>query len=274
MMNELLMYLNYPFVQYAFIVGILIALCSSLVGVTLVLKRYSYIGDGLSHVAFGAMAIANVFHFTSKTPMILAVTVISAIYLLGYQKKIQSDSAITIMSVGSLAFGYLVMNIFSPKTNLSGDVCSTLFGSTSILTLTRADVVLCVVLSIIVVSVFVLLYNRIFLITFDETFAKASGVNVKRLNYILAIVIGVIVVLAMNLVGSLLVSSLIVFPALSAMQLCRTYLHVTIVSALLSVVCALSGLLISILMSTPVGATIVMIQVVVFLVCKGTGSLK
>lgn len=274
MLRELLMYLDYPFVQYAFVVGVLIALCSSLVGVTLVLKRYSYIGDGLSHIAFGAMAIANVLHLTTKTPLILVITIICAIYLLGYQKKIQSDSAITIVSVGALAFGYLLMNLFSPKTNLSGDVCSTLFGSTSILTLTSTDVVMCVALSIVVVGVFVLLYNRIFLITFDETFAKASGLNVKRLNYILAIVIGVIVVLAMNLVGSLLVSSLIVFPALSAMQICRTYLHVTVVSALLSVICALSGLLIFIMMSTPVGATIVMLQVVVFLICKGIGSKK
>lgn len=272
MLHEVLLYLSYPFVQYAFVVGILIALCSSLVGVTLVLKRYSYIGDGLSHIAFGAMAIANVLHLTTKMPMILVITIISAIYLLGYQKKIQSDSAITIVSVGSLAFGYLLMNLFSPKTNLSGDVCSTLFGSTSILTLTSADVVICVALSIVVVSVFVLLYNRIFLITFDETFAKASGLHVKKLNYVLAIVIGVIVVLAMNLVGSLLVSSLIVFPALSAMQFCKTYLHVIIVSALLSVTCALSGLLISILVSTPVGATIVVFQVVVFLICKGIGS--
>ena len=269
MIDKLVMYLQYPFVRYALIVGILIALCSSLLGVTLVLKRFSFIGDGLSHVAFGAMAIASVLNFTNKMIIVLPVTIISAILLLsgGRKAKIKGDAAIAMISVGALAFGYLLMNLFSTSSNLSGDVCSTLFGSTSILTLTSREVWLCIILSIAVVIIFVLFYNKIFAVTFDEDFSKAVGTKSERYNFLLAAIIAVIIVLAMNLVGSLLISALIIFPALSAMRIFRSFKSVTISSALLSVVCAFSGIIISILMGTPVGSTIVAVDMLIFGVC-------
>lgn len=237
-METLLFYLQYPFVRYALIVGVLIALCSSLLGVTLVLKRFSFIGDGLSHVAFGAMAIASVLKIAHQMTLILPITVLSAVLLLraGQNAKIKGDAAIAMISVGALAFGYLIMNVFSTSSNLSGDVCSTLFGSTSILTLTTWEVWLCVILSIVVVVLFVLYYNRIFAVTFDESFAKSAGTNTEQINLLVAVVIAVIIVLAMNLVGSLLISALVIFPALSAMRVFRSFKMVTICSAVLSVV--------------------------------------
>ena len=275
MIEKLVMYLQYPFVRYALIVGVLIALCSSLLGVTLVLKRFSFIGDGLSHVAFGAIAIASVFNLTNKMLIVLPVTVISAIILLrtGQNARIKGDAAIAMISVGALAFGYLIMNLFSTSTNLSGDVCSTLFGSTSILTLTKKEVALCVVLSIAVVAIFVIFYNRIFAVTFDENFARATGTKADRYNLLIAVVIAVIIVLAMNLVGSLLISALVIFPALSAMRLFGSFRSVTIFSAILSVVCALLGMIISILAGTPVGSTIVAVDVVAFGICWIVGAM-
>ena len=180
-------------------------------------------------------------------------------------------AAIAMISVGSLALGYLLMNIFSTSSNLSGDVCSTLFGSTSILTLKIEEVWLCVILSVLVVVFFVLFYNKIFAITFDENFAKATGVNVEKYNLIVAIIVAVIIVLAMNLVGSLLISALIIFPALSAMRIFNNYKAVTICSAVISVVCALSGIIISILSGTPVGSTIVAVDIGVFVICSIIG---
>lgn len=275
MIDKLGMYLQYPFVRYALIVGILIALCSSLLGVTLVLKRFSFIGDGLSHVAFGAMAIAAVCNLTDEMFLVLPVTIISAILLLrtGQDTRIQGDAAIAMISVGALAFGYLIMNIFSTSSNLSGDVCSTLFGSTSILTLTQKEVWLCIILSIAVVVIFVLFYNKIFAVTFDENFAKATGTKTERYNLLIAVVIAVIIVLAMNLVGSLLISALVIFPALSAMRVFRSFKGVTVCSAVLSVVCAFAGILISILAGTPVGSTIVAVDVVAFAVCYAAGRI-
>ena len=181
MIDKLVFYFQYPFVRYALIVGVLIALCSSLLGVTLVLKRFSFIGDGLSHVAFGAMAVASVLNFTNNMVFILPVTVICAVLLLrtGQNTKIKGDAAVAMISVGALAIGYLLMNLFNTGPNLSGDVCSTLFGSTSILTLTKGQVVLCSVLSLIVVITFVIFYNKIFCVTFDETFAKATGIQIS-----------------------------------------------------------------------------------------------
>ncbi|MBR2672674.1 MAG: metal ABC transporter permease [Oscillospiraceae bacterium] len=269
MIQKLIMYFQFPFVRYALIVGVLIALCSSLLGVTLVLKRYSFIGDGLSHVAFGAMAVAAVMRFASTTVVVLPVTVICAILLLrrGQNAKIHGDAAIAMLSVSALAFGYMLMNVFSASSNVSGDVCSTLFGSTSILTLSKTDVWLCAVLAVVMLALFVLLFNRIFAVTFDETFAKAIGINADRYNLIIAIMIAVIIVLAMNLVGSLLISALVIFPALSAMRLYRSFLKVTVCSGILSVLCALAGILISILAGTPVGSTIVAADAVVFLIC-------
>lgn len=268
-MDKLIFYFQYPFVRYAMIVGVLIALCSSLLGVTLVLKRFSFIGDGLSHVAFGAMAIASVLNFTNNMLFILPVTVICAILLLrtGQNTKIKGDAAIAMISVGALAIGYLLMNLFATGPNLSGDVCSTLFGSTSILTLKLEDVKLCVVLSVIVIVLFILFYNKIFCVTFDEIFAKATGIKADRYNLLIAVITAVIIVLAMNLVGSLLISALVIFPALSAMRIFKTFLSVTVCSVIISVLCAITGMLLSILAGTPVGATIVATDIVAFLIC-------
>ena len=218
-------YLQFPFVRYALIVGVLIALCSSLLGVTLVLKRFSFIGDGLSHVAFGAIAIASVLHLSDNMLFVMPVTVLCAVLLLktGQNTRIKGDAAIAMISVGALALGYLLMHLFSVSSNLSGDVCSTLFGSTSILTLTRSEVWLCVVLSLAVVAIFIFFYHRIFAVTFDENFARAAGTRVEACNLLIAVIVAVIIVLAMNLVGSLLISALIIFPAMSAMRLFRSF---------------------------------------------------
>lgn len=270
MMEKLTLYWTFPFVRYALAVGILIALCSSLLGVTLVLKRFSFIGDGLSHVAFGAMSIAAILQIKNEMPLVMVITVICAILLLrtGQNAKIKGDSAIAMISVGSLALGYLMMNLFGTSSNLSGDVCSTLFGSTSILTLSQSEVWLCAAISLAVIAIYVFFYNKIFAVTFDESFAKATGVRAERYNLLIAVVIAVIIVLAMNLVGSLLISALIIFPALSAMRLCKSFLSVTVFSAVVSVLCAAVGILISILAGTPVGSTIVAVQIVVFGLCS------
>ena len=274
MLDKIFFYLQYPFVRYAIIVGILISLSSSLLGVTLVLKRFSYIGDGLSHVAFGAMAIATVLKLADKMILILPVTVICAVLLLktGQNTKVKGDAAIAMLSVGALAFGYLIMNIFSTSSNLTGDVCSTLFGSTSILTLTQSEVIICAVLSVFVVGLFIFLYNKILAITFDETFAKATGVSADFYNTITAVMIAVIIVLAMNLVGSLLISALVIFPALSSMNIFRSFLKVTISSAIISVICAFLGIMVSILAGTPVGSTIVAANVFAFVLSIGAGK--
>ncbi len=272
---RLTLYFQYSFVWYAVIVGVLIALCSSLLGVTLVLKRFSFIGDGLSHVAFGAVAAASVLHITNQTLLVLPVTLFCAVLLLrsGQNARIKGDAAIAMLSVGALAIGYLLLNLFSASPNLAGDVCSTLFGSTSLLTLTQTEVWLCVGLSLLVLIVFVLFYNKIFAVTFDEAFAKASGTRVELFNLLIAVIIAVIVVLALNLVGSLLISALVIFPALSAMRLCKSFFGVTMCSAALSVLCAVLGMLISLLAATPVGATIVAVDIVAFALACGLGRL-
>ncbi len=269
-------YLQFPFVRYALIVGVLIALCSSLLGVPLVLKRFSFIGDGLSHVAFGAMAIAAVLGLTNDMPLILVITIASAILLLrtGQNAKIKGDAAVAMISVGALAIGYLLMNLFNHSSNLSGDVCSTLFGSTSILTLTKGEVWLCLILSVLVVAVFVLFYDKIFAVTFDESFARATGTKAGLYNLLIAIITAVIIVLAMNLVGSLLISALVIFPALSAMRVFKSFRGVVICSAVLSVLCSLVGMLISILAGTPVGSTIVAVDIAAFGVFSLIGFLK
>ena len=276
MIETIAMYLQYPFVRYALIVGVLIALCSSLLGVTLVLKRFSFIGDGLSHVAFGAIAIASVLHLTDEMLLVMPVTVICAVLLLktGQNTRIKGDAAIAMISVGALALGYLLMNLFSTGSNLAGDVCSTLFGSTSILTLSQAEVWLCAGLSLTVVAIFVLFYNKIFAVTFDENFARAAGTRVEAYNLLIAVVVAVIIVLAMNLVGSLLISALIIFPAMSAMRVFHSFKAVTICSAALSVACALAGILISIVGGTPVGSTIVAVDIFAFLVCLLIGRIQ
>lgn len=274
-LEKLALYWQYPFVRYALAVGVLISLCSSLLGVTLVLKRFSFIGDGLSHVAFGAMAIASVLHLTNDMPLVLLITILSAILLLrtGQNAKIKGDAAVAMISVGALAIGYLLMNLFTPSGNLSGDVCSTLFGSTSILTLTKTEVRLCAALSVLVVAAFVFFYHKVFAVTFDGSFATATGVKTKVYNFIIAVIIAVIIVLAMNLVGSLLISALVIFPALSAMRVFKSFHSVTVCSAVLSIFCSLLGILISILAGTPVGSTIVAVDIVLFFVFSAFGTI-
>lgn len=264
--EKLSLYFQFPFVRYALVVGVLIALCSSLFGVTLVLKRFSYIGDGLSHVAFGAAAVAGIVGLTNDMLISMPVTIIAAILLLrtGQNAKIKGDAAVAMVSVGSLAVGYLLLNVFSASSNLSGDVCSTLFGSTSILTLGKTEVWLSVGLSAAVVIFYILFYNRIFAVTFDETFAKATGVKTESFNVLTATIIAVIIVLAMNLVGSLLISALVIFPALSAMRMFKNFKAVVVCSACASVTCAVAGILVSIVYGTPVGSTIVAADIICF----------
>lgn len=296
--------MEFPFVRYAFVVALLIALCSSLLGVTLVLKRFSFIGDGLSHVAFGAMSIAATLPVMIKeaavglsvsgelspglqsivdklaamnnNAVVLPVTILCAVLLLrtGQNTKIKGDAAIAMISVGALAIGYLLMNRFPSGTNISGDVCSSLFGSTSILTLDKSDVTMCVIMLIIVMTVYALFYNKIFAVTFDEAFMKSAGVNADAYNLLIAVVIAFIVVLAMNLVGSLLISALIIFPALAAMRLFNSFRSVMICSAVLSVTCAATGILASMLLSTPVGSTVVAADLICFIICSLVSGIK
>lgn len=272
--EKLRFYMSYPFVVYALVVGVLIALCSSLFGVSLVLKRFSFIGDGLSHVAFGAMSVSAVLNLANDTLLTMPITILVAIILLklGENAKIKGDALIAILSVGSLAIGYMLVNMFSSSANVSGDVCTSLFGSTSILTLTKTEVIVCITMSAVVISLYMIFYNKIFAITFDETFAKATGVNTERYNLFIAIIIAIIIVLGMNLVGSLLISALIVFPALSAMRLMKTFRAVVICSAVMSIICALFGILSSMLLSTPVGSTIVLANIILFILSSIIGK--
>lgn len=269
-------YLSYPFVQNALIVGVLVSLCASLLGVVLVLKRLSFIGDGLSHVAFGAMAVATVTGMVSYALM-LPVTIVFSVMLLrgGRKVKIQGDAAIAMLSVSSLAVGYILFNVFKPKnSNVSSDVCTTLFGSTSILTLSRDEVFLSLALSFIVVTLFFVFYHRIFAITFDSDFADATGIKAGLYNAAIAVVIAVVISLAMRLVGSLLISALLVFPALSAMRVFRSFRSVVVCSAILGVLGSFLGLVTSILMGTPVGATIVAMDMLFFLIFSLLGAMK
>ena len=274
--NQMVFYLKMDFVRYAIVAGVLIALCSALLGVTLVLKRYSMIGDGLSHVAFGAMTVAAVCGLASEMVVVLPVTVISAVILLRLSRnsKVKADAAIAMISVASLAVDYLLTSIFSSSSNVSGDVCGALFGSVKIISLSKLDVALCVILSVIVIGLFIMFYNKIFATTFDEDFASATGVRVSLYNTVIAVISAVVIVLAMNLVGALLVSALIVFPAISAMRLFKSFKSVTICAAIVSVFCVLVGLLITIMASTPAGATVVAVNIVVYLVFSLIGLVK
>ena len=265
-MGQLVEYLSYPFVRYAFIVGVLIALTSALLGVPLVLKRFSFIGDGLSHVAFGAMAVAAVLNVTNQMIIIFPITVAAAIILLkGSQNtKIKGDASLAMISVGALAIGYLLLNKFSTSTNISGDVCTTLFGSTSILTLNSFDVWICVIMSLVVLLLFFFCYHKIFSVTFDEDFARATGTRADGYNLLIAVITATVIVLAMKLVGSLLISALIIFPAISAMGVIKSFRGVLVLAAIFSVFSALIGMILSLLVSTPVGATIVSVNIVVF----------
>ena len=261
-------YLQFDFVKYALIVGVLISLCCGILGVILVLKRYAMIGDGLSHVAFGAMSIAVVIGIADMYLM-LPISILVAILLIRMTNsgKVKNDSAIAMLSVGALAIGYLLINLFSSSANISTDVCGSLFGSTSILTLSTLDVWLSVGLTLFVLAYFIFFQNKIFAVTFDENFAKATGTKTAFYNNIMAIIVGIIIVLAMKLVGSLLISALIVFPALSAIRLFRSYKWVIIFASIISVVNSILGILISMLWGTPVGATIVAIDIFAYVIC-------
>jgi len=276
MINPFVFLSEYDFAVYALIVAALIALCASLFGVTLVLKRFSFIGDGLSHAAFGALALATVLHVSNELVIVLPTTALMAVLLLkaGRNTKIKGDAAIAMLSVGALAIGYILLNVFPVSNNIAGDVCATLFGATSILTLSGMDVVLCTVLSVAVVLLFVLFYNRIFAVTFDESFAAASGTNTEAYNTVIAIVTAVIIVLSMRLVGTLIVSALIIFPALSAMRVFKSFRSVVLCSAVVAVLCAVSGFLASVAWSIPVGPSIVVANIICFacFFCIGKGS--
>ena len=276
MIDKLVMYLAYPFVRYALIVGVLVSLCSSLLGVTLVLRRYSFIGDGLSHVAFGTMAIATVLRLSNNMILVLPVTILGAILILkaGSRTRMQGDAILAVISVSALALGYLIMNGFAVSANISGDVCATLFGSTSILTLGQSEVWMCMGLSVVVIAVFIFMYNRLFSVTFDSDFAKATGQKPERYNMLIAILIAIVITLGMNLVGSLLITALVIFPALASMRLFGSFKAVTVSSVILSVVCAFAGMVLSIMIGTPVGSTIVAADLVMFLICCCIGGLR
>lgn len=275
MIEKIFVYLSYAFVQYAIIVGALISVCSSLLGVTLVLKRYSLIGDGLSHVAFGAMCVAAVANVTENLYVIMPVTVVAALILLCFGDKLnlKGDAAIAMMSVTALAFGYLIVNVFSASANVSGDVCSTLFGSMSILTLTSNDLILSIVMSLLVALVFILFNKRIFAVTFDESFMRAAGLNARLFDILIAVVTAIVISLSMRLVGSLLITALIIFPSMSAMRLFKSYRSVIIFSVCFGAVASIIGILFSIAAGTPVGSTIVLTDFIAFLICSGIGKL-
>ncbi len=266
--DKLVYYFQYPFVRYAMVAGILISLCAGLLGVILVLRRYAMIGDGLSHVAFGAMAVAAVLGFAPMA-VALPVTVAVAVLLLvaGERRLIKGDAAIAMLSAGSLAVGYLLLNLFpsSDTGSLSGDVCASLFGSASMMTLAVSDVWLCVGLSVAVIGFFVLFYHKIFAVTFDPGFAVSAGVRVRAYDFLIAAVSGVVIVLAMKLVGALLISALIIFPALSAMRVFRSFRGVVICSAILAVLGSLTGLILSLLLSTPTGASVAVVHILIFI---------
>ena len=273
--EQLVFYLNFDVTQRALIAGVLITLCSSLLGVTLVLKRFSLIGDGLSHVAFGAMSVATAMDLADKSILTLPVTILCAIALLcmGRNRRIKGDAAIAMISVGALSLGYLVLNVFPSSSNVAGDACGTLFGSVAILTLTNEEVIFSAIISVIVVALFILFYNKIFAITFDEDFSKSCGTKVGMMNLIVAVLIATVIVLAMKLVGSLLISALVIFPSISAMRLASSFKKVTVLSCAISVFCTLAGILISILASTPVGSTIVAVDIASFAICFAIGKI-
>ena len=276
MAEGLLESLSCPFVRNALVAGVLIALCAGVLGVPLVLRRLSFIGDGLSHVAFGAMAVAGVLNFVGDLAVSLPVTIVSAIILFttGRTSQTKGDASLAMLSVGAMAVGYLLMNLFPSSSNISGDVCTTLFGSTSILTLTEGELWTCVALSAGVIIFQTLTYGRGLAFAFDEDFARVSGGGVAVFNVMSAVVVAVVIVIAMRLVGTLLVSALLVFPAVSALRVCRSYLSVTLCSAALAVLAAGAGILAAVVWGTPVGATIVAFNLLTFGLCWAVGRLR
>ena len=255
---------SYHFIQRALIVGVLVSLCAALLGVSLVLKRYSMIGDGLSHVGFGALAVASAFHL-APLAMTVPVVVLSAILLLRLRgsSRVKGDAAIAIISSSALAIGVIVVSVTS---GMNTEVSSYLFGS--ILSLSRGDAVLSVILSLAVLALFLLFYPRLFAVTFDETFARATGTRADLYNTLLAVLTAVTVVIGMRMMGALLISSLIIFPALSAMKLCRSFRGVILCAALISVVCFLVGMIASYAFETPSGASVVAADLIAFALCS------
>ncbi len=255
---------SYHFIQRALIVGVLVSLCAALLGVSLVLKRYSMIGDGLSHVGFGALAVASAFHL-APLAVAVPVVVLSAILLLRLRgsSRVKGDAAIAIISSSALAIGVIVVSVTS---GMNTEVSSYLFGS--ILSLSRGDAALSVILSLAVLALFILFYPRLFAVTFDETFARATGTRADLYNTLLAVLTAVTVVLGMRMMGALLISSLIIFPALSAMKLCRSFRSVILCAAAISVVCFLAGMVASYAFETPSGASVVGADLIAFALCS------
>lgn len=253
---------KYSFVRNALLVTVLIALCSALLGVVLVLRRFSLIGDGLSHVAFGAATIAatlGIFDFSLTLP----VTVLAAVLILNTSEKrrIMGDAMIAIVSAASLAVGYLILDAGGGASNLGGDVCTALFGSSAILAIDTYELIFTAIVTAILVALTVIFYYKIFSISFDERFAKATGTKTEAYNLGIAIITAVVIVIGMKLAGALLMSALIVFPAMSAMKLCKSFKMTLIAAAIIAVFCAVLGVLLSILLETPVGATIAAVDI-------------
>lgn len=270
MFNTFIEIFSYPFLVRAVIVGTLVALCSSLLGVSLVLKRYSMIGDGLSHVGFGALAVATAMN-VAPLGVAIPVVVIAAFFLLriSEKSKIKGDAAIALISTSALAIGVIIISM---TTGMNTDVCNYMFGS--ILAMSKLDVKISIMLSGVVLILFIVLYNRIFAITFDENFALATGTNSKLYNMIIAFLTAITIVLGMRMMGALLISSLIIFPALTSMRVCKRFKVVVISSAILSVACFFIGIVISYLYATPTGASVVAVNIVMFLVYSLIGFLK
>lgn len=269
-MEQMIQMLSYPFLTRALIVGILVSLCAALLGVSLVLKRYSMIGDGLSHVGFGALACANVLGF-APLAFSIPVVMLVAIFLLRLSEsgKIKGDAAIAVISTGSLAVGVLLVSV---TQGANTDLLNYMFGS--ILAMSKEDVVLSVFLCIAVSILYLFFYNKIFSVTFDETFAKATGTKTAFYNTILALLTAVTVVLGMRMMGALLISALIIFPALSAMRVFRSFAGVTVFAVILSAICFLLGLYLSYVYALPTGAAVVIVHIAFFLVCSLLGMMQ
>ena len=258
-------FIKYSFVRNALAVSVLIALCAALLGVVLVLRRFSLIGDGLSHVAFGAATVAatlGIFDFGLTLP----VTVLAAILILytNEKRRIMGDAIIAVVSAGALSVGYLVLDAGGGASNLGGDVCTALFGSSAILSIDATELIITAIISVLLVALTVIFYYKIFSISFDERFAKSTGTKTEIYNLVIAIITAVVIVIGMKLAGALLMSALIVFPAMSAMRICKSFKYTIIVSGIIAVICATAGVLISILLETPVGATIAAADIVAY----------
>ena len=269
MLNILAEIFSYNFLIRALIVGLLVSLCAALLGVSLVLKRYSMIGDGLSHVGFGTLAIATALNAAPLT-ISIPVVVLAAFLLLRISEnsKIKGDSAIAIISTSSLAIGVVVVSM---TTGMTTDVCNYMFGS--ILAMSKNDVAISIALAVVVLILFILFYNKIFAVTFDETFAKATGTKAGLYNMLIAILTAITIVLGMRMMGALLISSLIIFPALTSMRVLKKFRSVTICSAVLSVVCFFAGIVISYIYETPTGASVVIVNIIAFLLFWGANTI-